>query len=74
MAQASKVNPKTPPNNVSELPNIGSYFKSGLSLYYVVGYEFEKDLVMIEDCYDNKKRWMPLETLVRTRREVIKPK
>ena len=73
MAQATKANRKTLLNSAKSL-EIGTYFVSGLNLYYVAGYEPVRDLILVEDCYENKKKWMPVETLARTRREVIEPK
>lgn len=55
---------------------IGTYFKTGANLYYIVDIlEHELDpSFLIEDCSTNKKKWVVKSSLIRMKKEVILPK
>jgi hypothetical protein len=54
---------------------VGTYFVTGHNLYYIVDFlEHEEDpSFLIEDCHDNKKKWVVKSSLVRMKKEVILP-
>lgn len=68
------VSHQTQPNSTKFKLKKGTYFRSDISLYYIVDIQPNEDNpFLIEDCFTNIVRWWNVSEMIEAKKEVITP-